>query len=140
MKNTIKLFVVIALVAVIGFTMASCSNDSTSSSSTSGTYTVFETSLFDSEFIAIAEKSPIVGDLVFSDKSKDAALAICNSDLAANKQTGVSYSEIESFLNGTGLTSVQVNQILTKLQSNSYVLVGFGEAADDNKTLAAFKD
>ena len=141
MKNTFKL--IIALVAIIGFSFAACDNGSSGGSTpdiTSSTFTIFSTQLMDSEVPDVIGKSASLGNLVFSDKSKDAALTTCNTKFPLMKQTGVSGADVTDFLNSTGLPSDDVNQILTKIQSNGYVLLCFGSASDVNDTFAAFKE
>ena len=149
MKNTIKSFVVIALVAVIGFSFPACSNDSTSSSGKSysgigatlsyaqyyiGKGGIFSTGLSNGTFVIFSEED---------DLETKAAAAVADADpyVASN------LSEINDLLDlciSDGIiTSSQKDDILYVLNTDGFcVTAKRRDVSDENKRvyILAFKE
>jgi len=136
MKNKIKLLGIIAVVAIIGFSMAGCTEPG------SNTYTVYIYDNSDAEInSAFGAGTVPIGD-GWSQKiltgNRNTLLTATESAYAGgvnkSKQTGKSLSEIETMINGTltgnssHFNAVEKTAIINELKSKNYVVsIGEGE-------------
>ena len=122
MKNAIKLFGIIALVTVIGFSFAACKDDDGSSD----TYTFFYGGVDSSTYTASFEAAPSVFTVLANPNLSNAkSFVAANSSYVGGKQTGVSLSDVEAYLNArpeSDFTSAQKTQILNQLKSKGVVV------------------
>ena len=140
MKKAIRLFGIIALAAVIGFSMVSCKEDDGSNS----TYTFFtgesSTGVWSSNF---GGSAPSDGNYTFGTKSKADLLAYCNTNYSEEKLTGLTLSDIDDFLQEGvefgAISSSDKNAILNKLKKDGFFLFGLNDGGDI-LIIAVFKE
>jgi hypothetical protein len=99
-----KLFGIIALVAVIEFSMTAC-GDGGNNTGTTDTYTTFAYDSINNSILATLLGTAVPttkGEVVSTKKSRTDALDACNalsvSDPDLQKYNGVKYSEVETFI------------------------------------------
>jgi len=125
MKKTIKFLGIIALVAVIGFTMAGCGDKG----GDAATYTVFYNEDVTDTDAALLTKFGITmpttdGPVAFATKSKAELLEACNADANFDKETGITYAEIEEGI-GDMLMGPAKTTAENDIKNKGYVLFGF---------------
>jgi len=99
-------------------------------------------STFVAKFGGSVPSSP--GDITYGTKSKAELLSACNSDgtLSGSQQNGVSWTELTNGLDSL-LSALPTNtrtQIKTKIQSETYAVVGIRKEDMKVVVVAAFKE
>ena len=129
MKNTMKVFGIIALAAVIGFSLAACSSSGGGSSTYMGAFGVFQNTIYKARSgITPASSLQTSGGLGMS---KSACISLFdnlegwNEPGTGDEGEGQSLSEIKEGLamlvDGGALTTDEKDKILSELSSKGYV-------------------
>jgi hypothetical protein len=159
MKNFVKWVGLIALAAIIGFSMTACPNPTetpptgnNNQGNPGTTYTTFMTGLgvdlaaYNANFTTLASTPGAVSIHTPSNKASD--LAKCNTLIATDsfgeKNTGVAYSDItgrlDTLVTGGILTSAQRTTALGHLNgAQGYCVIGIYDGTNA-MFMAAFKD
>jgi len=142
MKNVLKIFGIIALVAAIGFSMIACGDKDGGGA----TYTTFvDTSTdhaadFTSKFGGTPPASQ--GYVALATKSKAELLAACEADagLLASKTPGVTYAEIKKDLDSMFGDTPANTMIKNEINSKGYALIGINTNGSKVVVSAVFKE
>jgi len=159
MKNFVKLFGIIALVAVIGFSLAACgggAGDSGGGNWESGTYTGFSFSIPNSDVSQFGiPTAPNTSTRIISGTlSKADSLAACNAYYDAHlgwvtKYTGKTWDEIELYItfdlsqsSNSSYANTVLNTASNGMKTHGYAVIGFynGNLISQTSVYAAFKE
>ena len=147
-------FSILALIFIISIIFSACSSDSSGSGDidkSSWTFTVFNFSISNTDFDSAFGTPPTPGpefprNLVFGTKSRNEMLTYLNSNHSDRKYADQPYENINAALENAVdvyINSTQKQQILDKLASDEYVVVGIDQEIDEGPgkvgVLAFFK-
>ena len=151
MKNTYKLIGIIAIVAVIGVSMANCDNGGGGGGDT---YTAVDFSFTNARFTSAfsGESAPAIEQLrilpgtraELTAKVTAAAAMAAGDGREVNQNTGLSYSDvangIQRFVDQNIISLPQKTQILNHLNSNGYGVCAVYIQTGVTGILAAYKE
>ena len=151
MKNTFKLLGIVALAAVIGFSLFSCS--SSSGGGTSGTYSAIVFKLDTSDYTTIfGLPVPSSGQfMILSGTFESLAAKVALAETTASSfdelvgGDGISYSDIDKtiqqeLVNPGIITASQKNQLLNELKSKGYGVAATYLGSGEIGVAAAYKE